>query len=74
MYREELRPIVQVMRRDEEARYMWLRIHTEETRDLFVAVCYFAPAHSSYACPRGQSPYTVLDEDIMEFARDGDRQ
>lgn len=58
LYREALRPTIQVMRNDAETRYMWIRIRVEEGHDLFIAVCYFAPAYSSFACPRGQSPYS----------------
>lgn len=39
--------------------------------DVFVAMCYFASVPYPYACPRRQSPYTIIDEHIKEFAREG---
>ena len=30
------------------------------------------PSTSHYATPKGQSPYTILSEDIWEFSRDGE--
>lgn len=44
----------------------------ETGRHLYIAICYFMPSTSNYASPRGNSPYTILDEDIWECSRDGD--
>ena len=32
----------------------------------------FSSSKSHYASPKGQSSYTIVDEDIWEFSRDGD--
>ena len=72
LFREELRPLLHIVRRDEQSRYMWVRLRAETGRFLYIAICYFPPATSAYATPRGQSPFTVLDDDIWEFSKDGD--
>ncbi len=72
LYREELYHIIQVMGKDEHARYMWIRIQVEDHCPLYIAVCYFAPSNSDYAGPNGQSPYAILDEDIMHYSQLGD--
>lgn len=51
---------------------MWVRLRAETGRFLYIAICYFSPSTSVYAAPKGQSPFSVLDEDIWEFSRDGD--
>ena len=51
---------------------MWVRLRAEMGRFLYIAICYFPPSTSVYATPRGQSPFSVLDDDIWEFSRDGD--
>ena len=52
---------------------MWVRLKGADTgRHLYDAICYFPPSTSVYAAPRGQSPFSVLDEGIWEFSRDGD--
>ena len=72
LFREELQPLLQIVRRDEQARYMWVRLRAETGRFLYIAICYFPPSTSVYASPRGQSPFSILDDDIWEFSRDGD--
>ena len=72
LFREELRPLVRIVRRDEHARYMWVTLRLEIERPLYIAICYFPPSTSHYASPQGQSPYTILDEDIWEFSSVGD--
>ena len=72
LYREELQPMVHIVRRDAHARYMWVRLRPETGRYLYIAICYFPPNTSVYAAPRGQSPFAILDEDIWEFSKDGD--
>ena len=72
LYRKELQPLMHIVCRDEHARYMWVRLRAEIGRPLYIAICYFPPSTSHYAPPKGQSPYTILDEDIWEFSRDGD--
>lgn len=42
---------------------------------LFMAVCYFLPDMSSYAChvtTKGHNPYETLHADITEFSTEGD--
>ena len=72
LFREELKSIIRIVRRDEPARYMWVRVRAETGRPLYISICYFPPSTSHYASPKGQSPYMILDEDIWEFSRDGD--
>ena len=72
LFREELQPLLHIVRRDEHARYMWVRLRAEMGRFLYIAICYFPPSTSVYATPRGQSPFSVLHDDIWEFSRDGD--
>ena len=72
LFREELQSLIRIVRRDEHARYMWIRVRAETGMPLYIAICYFPPSTSHYASPKGQSPYMILDEDIWEFSRDGD--
>ena len=72
LFREELQSLIRIVRRDEHARYMWIRVRAETRRPLYIAICYFPPSTSHYASPKGQSPYMILDEDIWEFSREGD--
>ena len=51
---------------------MWVRLRADTGRFLYIAICYFPPSTSVYACSRGQSPFSILDDDIWEFSRDGD--
>ena len=51
---------------------MWFKVRARDGRPLYIAICYFPPSTSHFASPKGQSPYTILDEDIWEFSRDGD--
>ena len=46
-------------------------MRAETGRYLYIAICYFPPSTSVYAPPRGQSPFSILDDDIWEFSRDG---
>lgn len=71
LYREGLRDVVQVMHKDEDARYMWIRLHTGRPRDLYVAICYFPPSNSGYASRDG-GPFDMLYEDIMKYASIGE--
>ncbi|KAH7306470.1 hypothetical protein KP509_22G014500 [Ceratopteris richardii] len=72
LFREELQPLLHIVRRDEDARYMWVRLRADTDRFLYIAICYFPPSTSVYAAPSGQSPFSLLDDDIWEFSRDGD--
>ena len=39
---------------------------------LYIAICYFAPSTLVYAAPKGQYSFSILDDDIQEFSKDGD--
>ncbi|KAH7437779.1 hypothetical protein KP509_05G088600 [Ceratopteris richardii] len=69
---EELQPLLHIVRRDEDARYMWVRLRADTGRFLYITICYFPPSTSVYAAPIEQSPFSLLDDDIWEFSRDGD--
>lgn len=71
LFREELREKVHVVHKDKDARYMWVRICMEQSRDVYIVVCYFAPIHSRYTS-QGDSPYMPLYEDITRFSNMGD--
>ncbi len=71
LFKEELQPIIRIVRRDEHARYMWVRLRAEIGKSLYIAICYFPPSTSHYTPPKGQSPYMVLNEDIWVFSTDG---
>ena len=51
---------------------MWVRLRAETGIFLYIAICYFPPSTSVYSSPKGQSPFSILDNDIWEFSRDGD--
>ena len=72
LFREELQPLIHIARRDEQARYMWVRLRAKSGRYLYIAIYYFPPSTSAYAPARGQSPFSILDDDVWEFSRDGD--
>lgn len=73
LFRDHLRHIVTIERRDAQARYLWIRIRRLPHRDLFIAVCYFPPSQSDYvASGPGQSPFEDLSEDISDFAHRGE--
>ena len=72
LFKEELQHLIQVTRRDEQARFMWVKIKADIGTPLHIAVCYLAPSTSWFASLKGQSPYISLEEDIKEFSREGD--
>ena len=72
LFKEELKPLLQIVRKDEQARYMWVRLRVEKGRFLYIAICYFPPSTSVYSSPKGPSPFSILDNEIWEFSRDGD--
>ncbi|KAI5060717.1 hypothetical protein GOP47_0025137 [Adiantum capillus-veneris] len=51
---------------------MWVRLKAGTGKYLYLAICYCPSSTSVYASPRGQSPFSILDDDIWEFSRDGD--
>ncbi|MCO5583796.1 hypothetical protein L7F22_037710 [Adiantum nelumboides] len=72
LYKEELHPIIQIVKKDTEARYLWIRVQTDDHCPIYIAVCYFAPSNSVYANPQGESPYSILDEDIFQYSKLGE--
>ena len=44
LFREELQPLLHIVRRDEEAKYMWVRLRSNTGRFLYIAICYFPPS------------------------------
>ena len=70
LFREELQPLI---RRDDQARYMWVKIKADSTgRPFYIAICYFPLSISHYTTPKGQSTFMILDEDMWEFSRNGE--
>ena len=52
LVRREMQRRVQVVARDPDARYMWIRLQLSEIRVLYIALCYFSPRGSRYATLR----------------------
>ena len=50
---------------------MWVRLRAEIGRFLYIAICYFALSISMYGAPRREPLFSILNEDIWEFSRDG---
>ena len=44
LFRQDLQPCIRIVRRDEQARYMWVQLRAETGRHIYIAVCYFALA------------------------------
>ena len=55
LYKKELHDRVCVVHKDVDACYMWIQIKRRDLRELYIAICYFPPAYSSFAPPR-ESP------------------
>ena len=72
LFKEEIQPLVRIVCKDDEARYMWVKIKAKIGRLLYIAICYFPPNTSHYATQKGQSPFMILDEDIWEFSKIGE--
>ena len=53
-------------------RYMWVKVRAKIHKFLYMAICYVAPNTSVYVALKGESPFSILKEDIWEFSRDGD--
>ena len=64
LFEEELKQLIQVVRKDEQARHMWVRLRSKIGRFLYIAICYFPPSTSIYSSSKGQSPFSTLDDDI----------
>ena len=91
LLKREMQGRAQVVARDPEACYMWIRLQLAETRVLYLALCYFSPRGSRYATMGGEedtgsrhgeeentlpiagdSPYSVLSEDIAHYSTLGE--
>ena len=65
--------LVTFIRRDDYGRYLWLRLLSSTAgldRDIFVAVCYFAPSTSPFA-DLGGDAFQDLSLDIARFITQG---
>lgn len=79
LFRHELQSRIQIVARDHEARFIWLRLELSHTQIIYIALCYFAPTGSRFALTEqqeeggmGESPYTCLMEGIMEYSTLGE--
>eukprot|EP00249_Psilotum_nudum_P009654 c22069_g1_i1 orf=27-1430(-) len=69
---------IQVVSRGDDASYFWIRIELSTDTWAYLAICYFSPRGSRYATqsekqqPRGDSPYTRLSEDIIQYSSLGE--
>lgn len=63
LYQAQLRPVISIVRIEEHARHMWVRVSLLAAHLLFIAVCYFPLDTSSYArqvTTKGHNPYETL--------------
>ena len=51
-----LQPLIRIVCRDDQSRYMWVKIKAEMGRPLYIAICYFPPSTSHYAAPKESHP------------------
>ena len=75
LFKTQLRPHISVVRIEEQAQHMWIRIRLLDTQLIFISVCYFPLDHPSYAhdvTTEGHDPYETLHYGIMEFSMLGD--
>lgn len=78
LFRRELQGRIQVVARDPEARFLWIRMELSEDQLIYIALCYFAPTGSRFAVTEqkegedGESPYTWLTEGIIEYSARGE--
>ena len=49
LFRRELQSRIQIMARDPEARFLWIRIELSVDHIIYIALCYFAPTGSRFA-------------------------
>ena len=78
LFRREQQHRIQIVARDPEARFLWIRIELSADQIIYIALCYFAPTGSRFAVTGqeetedGESPYTCLTEGIMEYSPRGE--
>eukprot|EP00250_Pteridium_aquilinum_P020101 c24701_g3_i2 orf=2-898(-) len=79
LFRQGLQRRIQIVARDPQARYLWIRFELSRDRTIYIALCYFAPSGSRFATTAREregeerpSPYTCLSEDIMEYSTLGE--
>ena len=76
LFRREIHNRIEILKKDLEARFMWVKILTSKDQVIFIAVCYFPPKGSRYnmvgeasivydGAPHGPSPYEPLSDDII---------
>jgi len=49
LFRRELQGRIQIVARDPEARFLWIRIELSVDQIIYIALCYFAPTGSKFA-------------------------
>ncbi len=77
LFRRSISSHIQIVSRDEEARFIWVRLEIDRAHWVYIAICYFPPRGSSYASIDGQarvgdSPYTSLSDDILRYSALGE--
>lgn len=78
LFKQGLHSKLQIVARDPQARYMWIRLELSRDRTIYIALCYFAPSGSRFASTEQEpssteaSPYTCLSEGIMEYSTLGE--
>jgi hypothetical protein len=74
--RDSLRSRISLVTADEFARFMWVRVRgvSPLPRDIYIAVCYFPPASSSYAIHNGPDgdPFIDLYANITQYSTVGE--
>jgi hypothetical protein len=74
--RDSLQNRVSLVVADEFARFMWVRVRAGVTppRDIYIAVCYFPPASSSFAIHNdfNMDPFIDLYIDITQYSTVGE--
>ncbi|KAH7372891.1 hypothetical protein KP509_17G027200 [Ceratopteris richardii] len=70
LFRDRLQSRIQIVARDSQARYLWIRLPLSQEHIIFIALCYFAPSSSRFAIidREEDSPYTCLSEEITEYS------
>ena len=79
LFRQGLQRRIQIVTRDPQARYIWIRFELSQDRIIYIALYYFAPSGSRFSTTEIErdgeerpSPYTCLSEEIMEYSTLGE--
>ncbi|MCO5604880.1 hypothetical protein L7F22_059054 [Adiantum nelumboides] len=68
--RRELHGRKQIVAKDEEARFIWIRMELHEGSFIYIALCYFAPSGSRFAIVSGDT----AGDDTEAQERDGETE